>query len=460
MRREDFRNVNCEVMKNTQIHCTRDPKLVAAIKDSIDSQYVVWHNDNIDQKVASDVNTKYVVSGKRSLHAAKGYVGKYKKIAVLNFANSHSPGGAPYSAGAQEESICRCSTLYPCLKAFEDKFYKIHQEMFERHEIDYMGNDDLIYTPDVVVFKSDLLTDTRYPEIVAEDEWYKVDIITSAAPELMRMRYAPHNYEDIIASRIKKILDVAKMNGVEVLILGAWGCGAFKNPTAVVARVFRRLLRNYDFKVVEFALSSSDTEYITKESDFAKEFLIDECREDICQCIAASADITQIKEQIIKLLKETGRENIDKAIAWMENNGFFSAPASVVHHNNFVGGLAKHSLDVCQEALKLNSDYKLPLSSVVLCSLLHDICKSDQYRMDGNRPAREEKMIQKGHGRRSMFIAKRGCSVPLNYDEEMAIWWHMGEHEVSLTDFERMYKDSLTIPLCNLIREADKKAAL
>ena len=447
MNERELRNVNCEVMKNTQTHCMRNPKLVAAINDSIARQRIVWHNDNIDQEVASDVDTNYIVSGKRSLHAAKGYVGNYSKIAVLNFANSHSPGGAPYSAGAQEESICRCSTLYPCIKALEHSFYKLHQEMFESHKIDCMGNDDLIYTPDVVVFKSDLLTDTRYPELMAEDEWYKVDIITSAAPELMKMRSIPHNYEDIIASRIKKILDVAKMNGVEVLILGAWGCGAFKNPTAVVASVFRRLLRNYDFKVVEFALSSNDVDYVQRTSDFAKEFKI------------GPDNDCDIKGQIIKLLKETGRENIEKVIGWMESNGFFSAPASVSHHNNLAGGLAKHSLEVCTVALKLNVGYNLPHSSVVLCSLLHDICKSDQYRMNAGKPVRDNELIKKGHGRRSMFIIKRACSLPLNYDEEMAIWWHMGEHEPSKSNFERMYEDSLTIPLCNLIREADKIAA-
>jgi uncharacterized protein (TIGR02452 family) len=83
-----------------------------------------------------------------------------------------------------------------------------------------------------------------------------VDVITSAAPEMKSMRSVPANYEEIINSRVKKILDVAAKEKVEVLILGAWGCGAFKNDSKVVANAFYTLLKNYNFEVVEFALSS------------------------------------------------------------------------------------------------------------------------------------------------------------------------------------------------------------
>ena len=49
---------------------------------------------------------------------------------------------------------------------------------------------------------------------------------------------------------------VAAKEKVEVLILGAWRCGAFKNDSKVVANAFLTLLKNYNFDVVEFALSS------------------------------------------------------------------------------------------------------------------------------------------------------------------------------------------------------------
>jgi len=70
------------------------------------------------------------------------------------------------------------------------------------------------------------------------------------------MRQRPSNYDAIITSRVKKILDVAAKEKAEVLILGTWGCGAFKNDPKVVSRAFHSLLKNYNFEVVEFALAS------------------------------------------------------------------------------------------------------------------------------------------------------------------------------------------------------------
>lgn len=128
--------------------------------------------------------------------------------------------------------------------------------MYITHRIDFRGNDDLIYTPGVVVFKTDERTNPIIPRMMPEGEWYRVNVITCAAPEI-GFHNLPNNYEALITSRIKKILDVAAKEKNEVLILGAWGCGAFRNPTEVVARVFFTLLRNYNFEVVEFALSSN-----------------------------------------------------------------------------------------------------------------------------------------------------------------------------------------------------------
>lgn len=435
----DYRKINGKVMVDTKHQYETLSTLKEAIASSIKKQYMVKHEDVLNGPQPSEVQTKYVVSGKRTLEAAKFYKGK--KVAVLNFANSHSIGGKPFSAGAQEESICRCSTLYPCLQAMDKEFYKRHICLYETGLINEMGNDDLIYTPGVMVFKTDELADIIYPEMMLEEDWYQVNVITCAAPELMNMHRIPTDYEQQITSRIKKILDVAEKEQIEVLILGAWGCGAFKNPTAVVAKIFHNLLKNYHFEVVEFALSQRDV----TDSPFAKLF---------------SSNQDEQKEEFIALLESTGRENIGKVIKWLTERGFFEAPASVNHHNNFKGGLVKHSLDVYREACVLNEEKGLPQSSIILCSLLHDVCKADQYYIDlVGKPARNEEKFKKKHGRRSMFILKRGCQLPLNYDEEMAIWWHMGEHEESKKRYPREYMESIKIALCSLIQKADGIAA-
>ena len=260
----NYRQINYRVMLDTKHHYETDPELIAAVRHSIQSQKMYAEEVSVPVPPKIERTTTYIVSGKRSFEAAQAYIGK--KTAVLNFANNHSIGGAPFSAGAQEESLCRCSTLFPCLQAMKTPFYEKHQNQFRNHEIDETGNDDLIYTPDVVVFKKDERTEPIDPQMMPRADWYKVDVITCAAPEL-RYKPVPDNYEQIIRQRIKRILDVAAIERNDILILGAWGCGAFRNPTDVVAKVFVSLLPNYSFETVEFALSSGDG----KGSAFDKE---------------------------------------------------------------------------------------------------------------------------------------------------------------------------------------------
>ena len=447
MKKYNYEAINYEVMTDTKRQYESLNQLKAAINHSISNQYMVAQEDDISQPMAEISNTRYIVSGKRSFEAAKTYA-REKKVAVLNFANSHSIGGAPYTAGAQEESLCRCSTLLPCLEAMNKAFYERHRQLYDARIIDFRGNDDLIYTPDVVVFKTDERTEPVYPKMMPENEWYRVNVITSAAPEI-KNHHLPNNYEAIITSRIKKILDVAAKEKNEVLILGAWGCGDFRNPADVVARVFFSLLKNYNFDIVEFACYKQNV----GDSAFAK----------LCPTASITLkdeEIGNTREEIIRLLQSTHRENIEQVIDFLDKNDYFNAPASVNYHNNFQGGLAKHSLEVYREAVELNKDMGMPATSIILCSLLHDICKCDQYIISNGKVTHVDENMMKGHGRRSMYMLIRECQLPLNYNEAMAIWWHMGEYERSKKWCADEYEKSKTIPLCSLIQEADKRAAL
>lgn len=249
-----YKQINYEVMSDTQHQYENNLKLKSAIQNSISRQYMIAQEENLNVSTVAKSNTKYIISGKRSFEAAKCYQGK--KVAVLNFANNHAIGGAPFYASAQEESLCRCSTLYPCLQAMKVPYYDKHKKLYDAGQINYMGNDDLIYTHDVVVFKTDERTSPVYPRMMPEEEWYKVDVITCAAPELWHGNQMPDDYEYQITRRIKRILETAVKENVEVLILGKWGCGAFCNPSETIARIFMTLLKNYNFETVEFALAT------------------------------------------------------------------------------------------------------------------------------------------------------------------------------------------------------------
>ncbi|MBR4566975.1 hypothetical protein IKO18_00680 [bacterium] len=77
----------------------------------------------------------------------------------------------------------------------------------------------MIYIPEVTVFK----TDASVPEMMDESEWFNVDIIVAAAPELYKYdRYDTEKYEILMRKRIRRILELAAKHNVEALILGAF----------------------------------------------------------------------------------------------------------------------------------------------------------------------------------------------------------------------------------------------
>ena len=87
-----------------------------------------------------------------------------------------------------------------------------------------------------------------------DNDYYYVDVITSAAPDLAIKFYDWAEYRTLMYNRLKKIIQVAKKENVEVLILGAYGCGAFHNPPEIIASLFKELLNEYHFDTVEFAV--------------------------------------------------------------------------------------------------------------------------------------------------------------------------------------------------------------
>ena len=174
------------------------------------------------------------------------------------------------------------------------------------------------------------------------------------------------------------------------------------------------------------------------------------------------------QERVEALLRATNRSGVEKLITWLEKKSYFTAPASVCFHNHVDGGLAHHSLQVYDLAMRLRSEWiaegkataeELPEDGVTLSTLLHDVCKHDVYFMKDGEPQCDKEKRKLGHGRRSMMLLIKTIGFPLNYNEMMAIWWHMGnEHEPSYQYYKSEYKESETIPLCVLIRKADHDA--
>ena len=76
-----------------------------------------------------------------------------------------------------------------------------------------------------------------------------------------------------------------------------------------------------------------------------------------------------MKEEFIKLLKETNREGMDKVISFLENSDFFTAPASTRFHGSKENGLLEHSMkvyEILQNKVK-NSVIEINASDQVVC---------------------------------------------------------------------------------------------
>ena len=156
---------------------------------------------------------------------------------------------------AQEECLCRSSNLYPCLFApcAQAEYYQFH-----RNRADHLFTDRVVYTPDGVVFKDD----QPVPQLLPREQWFQVDVLTCAAPYLGEpVHISPSDLKALFKSRIREICRVAMEHQVTTVVLGAFGCGAFRNPPELVARAFRDVLQEdlfrHSFSKVVFAIKSN-----------------------------------------------------------------------------------------------------------------------------------------------------------------------------------------------------------
>ena len=111
------RNERIRIFEQTVDVCRNDPALRAAISDSIARQEISWEEDPLPAaEERYEKPAVLVITPERTFEAAGKYRKTGKRICVLNFASSVTPGGGvAKGAGSQEESLCRISTLYPAL---------------------------------------------------------------------------------------------------------------------------------------------------------------------------------------------------------------------------------------------------------------------------------------------------------------------------------------------------------
>lgn len=162
------------------------------------------------------------------------------KLCILNMASRKKAGGGVRNGSvAQEECLFRCSNLF---ETVVQDFYPL-------------ADDECLYTEDSVFFKDFYYNDMK--PIVT-------DVVTVAAVNLNENSYfdtaqggwvnvpndKPANYETLTKQKIRLMLSLASKKGVSDIILGAWGCGVFKNDPTEMATMFKEIIdEGYELNV-------------------------------------------------------------------------------------------------------------------------------------------------------------------------------------------------------------------
>lgn len=257
----DGREYRKSVFEHTQNMINESEKIQKSLQKSIEKQEIInskWEGITFEPKF----ETKVFVTKNRTMEAGRAW-SKKGNTAILNFASATNPGGGVVNgASAQEECLCRVSTLYNCLNQKEcwDGFYNPN-----RKESNVLHNDNIIYTPKVIGFKDD-----DY-HVLDESEYFYVDVITCAAPNLREVpnngwcnqgesnksvKISDEELFKIHLQRASYILKSAAIHNIKNLVLGAFGCGAFRNNPQVVAEAYKRAINDFNgvFENIEFAI--------------------------------------------------------------------------------------------------------------------------------------------------------------------------------------------------------------
>lgn len=163
-----------------------------------------------------------------------------EKLGVLNFASYKNPGGGfMKSAMAQEEALCYCTNLYPALAA-ETGYYKAHNES---------GYNQGLYTDSSLLTKNITVMARDVDEYLLKSQRFTIDVLTCAAPNLFYLTRQNKHHSDLVKNTIRNrivyiLKEFALNTDADTIVLGAFGCGAFKNDPVVVAEAFKSVLEN------------------------------------------------------------------------------------------------------------------------------------------------------------------------------------------------------------------------
>lgn len=382
------------------VQIPKDEQLISGSKVYVNEKYFSIPKEVFETEISVE-NEDCLVVAERMVRRGG------KNVAVLNMANRQTPGGGVYTgAGAQEESCFRRSNYYLSLYQYTDFAYQygIRKNPEAQYPLD--RNFGGCFSPNVTVFRGP--EKEGYPFL--EEPW-KVNFIAVPAlnrPELMETpfgekRIAKHLVPAAL-NKIRTIFNIAIDNGIDVLVLGAHGCGAFKNPPRHMAELFSWVLEEpvYKgrFRKIIFAIIGSEENYSAfdtvfsmnlPERNFPKSEVVSISIKEGTKAIHRDAfkgytklRNVQLSDSIVKIeenafqnlseLKEiTFHENLQqigrKAFSKCNNLGKIEFPKTM----KMVGGCAFEECTGLKEAVFKGEDTKIEYSAFNGCKSLERV---------------------------------------------------------------------------------------
>ena len=182
--------------------------------------------------------------------------------AILNLASAGRPGGGyDLGMGAQEESLCQSSNLSLSLYQFADprRLKCVRDSGVPHKQVGYPLDTNFggIYTPNVTFFRNN-----KHKYFTIKDEPFRCDVITVAAlsfngrndfSRAMELMYKAHDGgftpagAAVMRNKIRTIFRMGVEHGKDALVLGAFGCGAYRLPSDAVAALFREVMDEPEF---------------------------------------------------------------------------------------------------------------------------------------------------------------------------------------------------------------------
>ncbi|WP_437323368.1 TIGR02452 family protein [Sorangium sp. So ce381] len=214
-------------------------RVLAAVKGTVlyrPGSLDAWEpKERLDRPAAIQVTGETTGAAGRRLIEQEGEA----RVMALNFASAKNPGGGFLrGAKAQEEDLARCSALYASLVEQRDYYDQ------NRACGSFLYTDHIIYSPDVPFFRDE--------QHALLDRPFALSIITAPAPNageaFQRDDATDQEIRAALERRADMVLAAAGAHGHRCLVLGAWGCGVFRNDPREVADVFARCLGSPRFR--------------------------------------------------------------------------------------------------------------------------------------------------------------------------------------------------------------------